>query len=136
VTSGPRWAMGDGATVDFVITPEDMSAYASLSGDHNPLHHDADFARARGFEGPVVYGGLLVGAVSRLLGERLPGPGCVWHSVALKFRAALYVGEPACCEGRITYCSDDLGVLRMHVEVRAGDRLVASGEVQAGLGRP
>ena len=135
MTSRGAWVVGACDAVEFVVTGDDMSAYASLSGDHNPLHHDAEFARARGFAGPVVYGGLLLGVVSRLLGERLPGPGCVWHSVSMNFRGALYVGEPARCEGRVTYASHDLGVLRLQIEVRAGERLIASGEVQAGLGR-
>lgn len=122
--------------LSFTVTARDMDAFRALSGDDNPLHSDADFARARGFEGPVVYGALMVAAISRLLGTRLPGPGCVWHSLKIDFRNPLYVGQPATLKGVVRYCNDSLGLLRVTLEVSAGDRLLAKGEAQASLARP
>ena len=54
--------LAQGMTVrdTFVVTEEEMAAFSTLSGDHNPLHRDADYARLHGLRGPVVYGGLLV----------------------------------------------------------------------------
>jgi 3-hydroxybutyryl-CoA dehydratase len=113
-----------------------MEAFAALSHDRNPLHWDTGFAQAAGFSGPVVYGGLLVAMVSRMLGSELPGPGCVWHSVTLQFREPLYPDEPARCDARVIHWNEDLKVIRLAVEIRAADRLVASGEVQAILTGP
>jgi acyl dehydratase len=44
----------------------DLALYAAASGDHNPLHLDADVARAAGFDKPVVHGMLTMACVARL----------------------------------------------------------------------
>jgi 3-hydroxybutyryl-CoA dehydratase len=127
--------LGANVAIELSIGSTEMQAFRALSGDHNPIHHDAEFARARGFAGPIVYGGLIVAAVSRLLGSHLPGPGCVWHSLKMEFRSPLGVGEAALVEGRVVHVNPDVGTLRLSIEVRAGERLVAKGDVQALLAR-
>jgi len=121
--------------IPFTVTEADLSAFAALSGDPNPLHLDAAYARDRGFAGPVVHGGLIVARISALMGGRLPGPGCVWHALRLDFRAPLYPGEQAAAEARVVHRSEALSLVRLAVEVRTADRLVARGEVQASLAR-
>lgn len=39
-----------------VTAPFFMGAFASVSGDHNPLHTDVPAARLAGFDGPIVHG--------------------------------------------------------------------------------
>ena len=48
----------------------DLALYAAASGDHNPLHLDADVARAAGFDKPVVHGMLTMACVARLFTAR------------------------------------------------------------------
>lgn len=120
----------------FRISAADVSAFVRLSGDDNPLHLDARYARRRGFAGTVVHGGLIIAQVSRLLGTVLPGPGCVWHSLAIRFRAPLYIDEPAVLRAVVTYENIELGVMRLALGVRAGGRRIADGEAQASLARP
>jgi acyl dehydratase len=38
------------------ITAVDLALYAAASGDLNPLHLDADVARAAGFDRPIAHG--------------------------------------------------------------------------------
>lgn len=117
--------------VEFCISDADMTAFRSLSGDTNPLHDDAEFARRRGFTGPVVYGGLIVAQVSRLLGTTLPGPGCVWRSLSLRFRAPLYVGETARLAATIIHVNEDIGVVDLKLRIDAAKRCIADGEAAA-----
>ena len=128
-------AMRPGTTesLEFSVSPEDMRAFRRLSGDTNPLHDDRAFAIRRGFKGVVVYGSLIVAQVSRLLGTVLPGPGCVWHSLSLRFRNPLYVGVPARLYGTVTYANDSLGLLKLALRVEAAGRLIADGEAAAQL---
>ncbi|HEV7369227.1 MaoC/PaaZ C-terminal domain-containing protein [Arenibaculum sp.] len=121
----------DEASFDFQVTAEDMTLFRQLSGDTNPLHDDEAFAQRLGFDGPVVYGGLLVAQVSRLLGNHMPGPGCVWHSLSMNFRSALQVGEPARLSARATHANPELGTLRVAITIEAGGRRVADGTAQA-----
>lgn len=44
----------------------DLALYAAASGDHNPLHLDADVAHAAGFDRPVVHGMLSMACAGRL----------------------------------------------------------------------
>lgn len=122
--------------LSFTVSARDMETFRELSGDDNPLHFDADFAHARGFEGPLVYGALMVAAISRLLGTKLPGPGCVWHSLKIDFRKPLYVDQTATLAGVVSYCNASLGLLRVTLEVSSGGELLAKGEAQASLARP
>ena len=80
-----------------------------------------------------MFGGLVVAAVSRLLGSHLPGAGCVWHALDLKFSAPLYVDQEAELTARVTYASAEHRVVRMDLSLTRGGRVLASGHAQAGF---
>ena len=86
---------GDTREFGFVISQHDMDQFAALSGDHNPIHQDPAFAAQQGFDGCVVYGGLIVAQVSRMLGMVIPGRFGLWTGLNVQFRKPLYVGEGA-----------------------------------------
>lgn len=132
-----RSSAGTGLTVrlSFRVTEREMNAFRTVSGDSNPVHYDRDYAWQCGFTGPVVYGGLLVAQVSRLLGTRLPGSGCIWRSLDLRFRSPLYVGELAQLTGTIRHANEDLGVYELMIRIDAGRRRIADGEAAAILTR-
>ena len=48
------------------VTAVDLALFAAASGDHNPLHLDADSARRAGFERPVVHGMFTMANAARL----------------------------------------------------------------------
>lgn len=126
-------AEGAEARLTFTIGEAEMRAFAALSGDANPLHSDAAFARARGFAGAVVYGGLIIAQVSKLIGTELPGRDAVWTGIRLDFRKPLYVGEAAELTGRVVHRSRATRSLTIALEVVAGGRTVATGEAEARL---
>jgi len=119
--------------LEFRVSQEDMQTFRRLSGDANPLHHDAAFARQRGFKDVVVYGSLIVAQVSRLLGNTMPGPGCVWRSIALRFRNPLYVDAPASLHATVAYANDAFGFVKLKLRVESGGVVVAEGEAEAQL---
>jgi len=121
---------GVSATVGFTVTPEQMRAFAELSGDFNPLHVDDAFARGKEFDGAVVYGALLVAKVSRLIGMRLPGRDSVWASIAMDFRKPLYVNQPAEVEGTVAEVSESTGLVVLRLAVRAGGKVLAKGRAE------
>ena len=110
-----------------------MRAFAEVSGDRNPMHSDAMRAHAAGFQGPIVYGGLILAKISELLGMDLPGPGCVWVKVDLSFVGALYVGEVATLEATVTHVSTAVNLITIKHVLRAAGRVIARGtsEVRA-----
>jgi acyl dehydratase len=130
--AAPPLTPGQAVSFSFVVAADEMAAFATLSGDRNPLHSDADHARARGFAGPVVYGGLLAAKVSRLVGMELPTRDCVWTHLDIDFRAPLYVGEPATLAAEIVEVSEAVRAARLRFRIAAatGGRLVARGTAE------
>jgi 3-hydroxybutyryl-CoA dehydratase len=77
--------LGQSAERMFSITDETVRAFAAVSGDHNPLHLDEDYAKKTVFRGRVAHGMLLGAHVSAMLGDDLPGPGAIYLSQTLEF---------------------------------------------------
>jgi acyl dehydratase len=65
-----------------------------LSGDYNPLHVDPAFAKAVGFEGPILHGLCSLGVASRaLLTTYCNNNAALFKSVKLRFAAPVLPGQ-------------------------------------------
>mgnify|MGYP001282407411 FL=1 len=84
------------------IREEDVLSFARLSGDSNPLHVDADYARESNYRGRIVHGAFQVGLASALLGMHLPGKNVLLGSINSRFPAPLYFPTRAKVSGEIT----------------------------------
>ena len=117
------------------ITIGMVDAFASLSGDFNPLHMDEDFARERGYRQRVVHGELLGALFSRLVGMYCPGRNALLHSMNLRFRNPAYPGTIIRVSGEIEQVSVENKVVVMKLEaVDAVDcTIYATGKAQAGF---
>jgi acyl dehydratase len=88
-----RLQVGQSAAAKKKINAEDLSEYAALTKDTNPLFNDAVFARQQGFKDCIIPGPLLSGMFSDLLGTKLPGRGTNWLKQKLHFPAPAYMGD-------------------------------------------
>lgn len=104
-----------------------MSQFQQLSGDKNPLHADDQFARDKGFEGVVVFGGLLVAKVSNFVGMRLPGRDSVWTKFDIQFHKPLYVNQEARIEGVVCHLSEAARSVGVKITIRRSGELIAKG---------
>ena len=84
-----------------IITAEDIDAFAVLSGDDNPIHLDEDFASRSIFKKRIAHGILTASFISTVLGTRLPGPGCIYVSQSLNFRAPVHIGDEVVAQVRV-----------------------------------
>src|SRR5271157_4790537 len=87
------FTVGEEAAFSRVFTQGDVEAFSRLSGDTNPVHLDEDYARQTRFHGRIMHGMLVASLISSALGTILPGPGCVYLSQQLSFRAPARAGE-------------------------------------------
>lgn len=85
--------VGDRVELKHRIEQRDVDAFAALTGDYNPLHVDAAFARRTSFRRPVVHGMLSASFISTMIGTALPGGGALWTSQSLDFLAPAFVGD-------------------------------------------
>ena len=75
------------------ITSEAIEAFARASGDMNPVHLDEAYASTTTFGRRIAHGMLTASLVSAVLGNDLPGPGTVYLSQELKFKAPVYLND-------------------------------------------
>lgn len=93
-----------GMTASFsrTVTEADIVLFAGVSGDTNPIHLDQEYAAKTRFNGRIAHGLLSAGLISAALGTRLPGPGAVYMSQSLRFRAPVHIGETVTATVEIT----------------------------------
>jgi acyl dehydratase len=114
---------------EFAIDWATMMAFADISGDRHPLHLERDYAISRGHEGPVVYGGLLVAQVSRLIGAEMAVAHCVWSSLRVDFRSPLYQGQTALLTAEVVVFSEAVNAAKLKFVIATADRVIATGSV-------
>ncbi|MBT4699738.1 MAG: SDR family NAD(P)-dependent oxidoreductase, partial [Rhodospirillaceae bacterium] len=75
------------------ISQDDLNTFAALTGDFNPIHIDAEYARTTSFGKPIVHGMLTSSFISTMIGMLLPGRGALWMEQTLKFTRPAFVGD-------------------------------------------
>lgn len=121
-------AEGMSAVISKTVTEADIALFAGVSMDTNPLHLDETFAAETRFGGRIAHGMLGASLISAIFGTKLPGPGAIYVSQNLRFKAPVRIGDTLLAEVTVTA----LEPLRQRVEfatrVRVGDTVVIDGE--------
>ena len=73
-----KYFIGQKVEVKRHFASEEVSIFANISEDKNPVHLDERKAKSMGFERKIVHGILAVGTFSFLIANSLPGPGNVY----------------------------------------------------------
>lgn len=85
--------IGEQASLTKTVTESDVTTFARLIGDMNPIHIDDDYARSSRFGRRVAHGALTGGLISAVLGNKLPGPGSIYLSQQIEFLAPVFIGD-------------------------------------------
>ncbi len=85
--------IGDRASISKLIMERDVIRFAELTGDINPIHMDKLYAEQTDFGERIAHGMLTASLISAVLGIKLPGPGNIYVSQSLKFRAPVKFGD-------------------------------------------
>lgn len=86
-------AEGDSASIERKLTQEDIQLFAVVSGDTNPAHLDADFAKTDIFHEIIAHGMWGGALISSVLGTKLPGAGTIYLEQSIRFCAPVKVGD-------------------------------------------
>ncbi|HMB75001.1 MAG TPA: MaoC family dehydratase [Kiloniellaceae bacterium] len=110
------------------VTDSDITMFADVSGDTNPVHLDADFASKTPFGERIAHGMLSASFISTVFGTQMPGPGCIYLSQSLRFKAPVKIGDRV--EARV--CIKEIVVDKRRVifdtTCWVGDKVVLEGE--------
>ncbi len=85
--------VGDEASLSNTVTGATIGAFADVTGDENPVHVDADYAATTMFKERIAHGMLSAGYISAVFGVKLPGPGAIYISQTLNFKAPVKIGD-------------------------------------------
>lgn len=85
--------IGQEATLSRHVTEADIVSFANVSGDKNPVHLDADYAAKTMFKERIAHGMLSAAYISAVFGTELPGPGAIYISQSLAFKAPVKIGD-------------------------------------------
>jgi 3-hydroxybutyryl-CoA dehydratase/enoyl-CoA hydratase len=105
--------VGDTASIQRAFSDEDVRRFAELSTDHNPIHLDEAYAAATQFKQRIVHGALVGSLFSALLGEHLPGHGCIYLAQSLKFKAPVYLDMEVVATAEITAIREDKSIVTL-----------------------
>lgn len=113
-----------------VVTKEKVAAFAEISGDRNPIHLDEAYAAATPFGGCIAHGVFTASFVSAAIATRLPGPGSIYISQTLSFRAPVMIGATVDTMIEVLELIERGRRVRLKCECRVGDKVVVEGEAE------
>ncbi len=96
------FSVGLSASATRTLSEADVLAFAAVTGDHNPVHVDADVAAQSPFGERIVHGMLTASLLSALLASELPGPGAIYLSQTLEFLRPVKLGDTVTAQVTIT----------------------------------
>jgi acyl dehydratase len=117
----PRPQVGQRATWTRTFSADDVEAFASISGDRNPLHFDPEFALRTRFGRLVVQGGLTAGLFNALVAMELPGPGSVFLHQEWDYPAPVFIGDTVTAEAEVVEAREDKPLTRLRCVARRSD---------------
>jgi len=85
--------VGQVAEMAKTVTEADVTLFAGVTGDFNPVHVDAEVAAQSRFGERIAHGMLSAGFISAVLGMRLPGTGSIYLSQSLRFTKPVRIGD-------------------------------------------
>jgi acyl dehydratase len=88
-----NFKVGDSAEITKTIEQADIHAFADVTGDHNPVHLDEEFAKTTRFGRTIAHGMFTASLISAVLANKLPGEGSVYLGQTLQFVAPVFAGD-------------------------------------------
>jgi len=110
------------------VVEGDLTAFAAVSGDHNPVHLDETYAAATPFKGRIAHGMLSAAFISAVLGMDLPGPGAIYLSQTLAFKRPVRIGDTVLTRATVTAIDAVKARVTLKTECIVAGKSVVDGE--------
>lgn len=120
--------VGQTALYARTLTETDIVLFAGISGDNNPVHINEEFASNTMFSGRIAHGMLSAAFISTVLGMKLPGPGAIYVSQTLRFKAPVRAGDTLNVRATVTDLVPDKRRATLSTVITVGNRVVLEGE--------
>ena len=119
-------ATGEEASFRRIIGESDVTAFAELTGDWNPLHMDSSFAATTQFGERIAHGMLVASYFSNLVGMYLPGRRALFLSHDVQFAKPVPLGQCITFKGRVRQKTDSMRLLDIDTSAtnEAGEEVI------------
>ena len=121
-------AVGMTVSIQNTVSEQDVIDFARVSGDHNPLHMDEEYAKTTQFGGRIAHGALSASYISAVLGNDLPGPGAVFLELNLKFVRPVRIGDTVTSTAEVTEMVERGYRVKLAVKGEVNGKTVMRGE--------
>ncbi len=122
--------IGEAHETVHTITEDDITKFAEVSGDHNPLHMDDEFAAKTVFGRRIAHGALTASYISGILGNNLPGPGAIFTGLSMRFRRPVFIGDVVTVRAEVSEKIDRGNRVTLAVSCSVDGKRVITGEAQ------
>ena len=78
-------------STNFSFSQQDVTDFARVTGDNNPVHLDEEFASKTIFKSRIMHGMLGACVFSKVFGTLFPGEGTIYLSQSVNFLKPMYV---------------------------------------------
>jgi len=119
---------GISASFGKTVSEADIVMFAGVSGDTNPVHINQAFAEQTPFKTRIAHGMLSAGFISAVLGTKLPGPGAIYMSQTLRFKAPVKIGDTVTATCTVTEVIAEKRRAVLSTICKVGDTVVIEGE--------
>jgi len=121
--------VGDEFRRSRTVSAELIENFAELSGDHNPIHLDDEFAGRTRFGKRIAHGMLSGAFISGVLGYELAERKVVYLSQTMKFTAPVHIGDTVTVTATVKAIRDDRGIVTLETVCTNQDgTVVVTGE--------
>jgi 3-hydroxybutyryl-CoA dehydratase len=121
-------SVGMAETLKKVIDASDVVGFAEVTGDRNPIHLSEHFAAKTPFGTRIAHGLYTASLISAVLGTRLPGPGAIYISQTLNFRAPVKIGDTVDVSVLVSELVPEKFRARLTCECSVAGQIVLDGE--------
>ncbi len=123
-----QYYVGQKGKFSKTISEADVYGFAGICGDFNPVHINEQEAGKSSFGKRIAHGMLGSSLISAVLGMTLPGPGTIYISRNLQFKAPIFIGDTIEAQVSITELMDK-GKAKLNTQVKKQKgMLVIAGE--------
>jgi 3-hydroxybutyryl-CoA dehydratase len=120
--------VGMEASLVHTVAAQDVRDFARISGDVNPIHLDEAYAKQTQFRRTIAHGLLTASYISAVFGSKLPGPGCIYISQTLNFKAPIHAGDEVTATVRISSLIEHRKRAIFNCQCTVGEKTVLEGE--------
>jgi 3-hydroxybutyryl-CoA dehydratase len=124
---GKSISIGETASLSKTISEADIVLFAGVTGDFNPLHLDAEYAKTTRFGERIAHGLLTAGLISAVLGTRLPGPGAIYLGQTLNFREPVKIGDTITATAKVSSFDPEKRIVKLETNCYNQDGVLVLG---------